>query len=110
MDLKTMEGKLDSFSYRTPELFVQDIALIVSNCREYNTENSTYFRCAQVVERKLKELMLQFGFSSALEACGMRIESSTTDGAGQAAANSAVPAGSTITATANTDSTSNPVL
>lgn len=44
MDLSTMEKKLDSDQYTTPDEFVRDAKLIFNNCRAYNGETTTYYK------------------------------------------------------------------
>lgn len=44
MDLSTMEQKLDSDQYTTPDEFVYDAKLIFNNCRAYNGETTTYYK------------------------------------------------------------------
>jgi histone acetyltransferase len=44
MDLSTMEKKLDSDQYTTPDEFVRDAKLIFQNCRAYNGETTTYYK------------------------------------------------------------------
>src|SRR5579859_3319124 len=44
MDLSTMEQKLDSDQYTTPDEFVRDAKLIFNNCRAYNGETTTYYK------------------------------------------------------------------
>jgi histone acetyltransferase len=44
MDLSTMDHKLDSDQYTTPDEFVRDAKLIFNNCRAYNGETTTYYK------------------------------------------------------------------
>ena len=60
MDLRSMETRLNGGHYTTKELFVEDFNLIISNCRAYNTPETTYCRCADNIEAKFKALMQGF--------------------------------------------------
>lgn len=40
MDLSTIEKKLTTRAYRTKNRFVQDLNLMLDNCRQFNGENS----------------------------------------------------------------------
>jgi histone acetyltransferase len=48
MDLSTMEKKLDSDQYTTPDEFVRDAKLIFQNCRAYNAETTTYYKVLSI--------------------------------------------------------------
>ncbi|KAI9640634.1 histone acetyltransferase [Ciborinia camelliae] len=50
MDLQTMGEKLDKGLYKTPKAFVDDVKLIISNCREYNEPGTLYHRYSNVLE------------------------------------------------------------
>jgi hypothetical protein len=63
MDLRTMETKLNNSQYKSPAQFAKDVALIVRNCRDYNAPESTYCRCAGVLEEKFRETMAKHGFA-----------------------------------------------
>lgn len=60
MDLSTMESKLESDLYETPEDFVYDANLIFKNCKKYNNETTTYYKNAVKLEKffnnKLREI------------------------------------------------------
>ncbi|KAI9224192.1 histone acetyltransferase-like protein [Blastocladiella britannica] len=51
MDLKTMESKVNNDEYITEKEFVDDVQLIVDNCRTYNKKGSVYYQAAQKLER-----------------------------------------------------------
>eukprot|EP00808_Paulinella_micropora_P002621 g37835.t1 len=57
MDLKTVRQRLDKYYYKDVKMFIHDILLIVNNCRQYNTPDTTYFRCANQLEEKFKEFL-----------------------------------------------------
>jgi histone acetyltransferase len=59
MDLETMEKRLNNYHYRTKEMFLADVMLIVNNCRTYNLPSTTYYRCADALENCFKQLMIQ---------------------------------------------------
>lgn len=60
MDLENMGKKLNQRAYKTKEMFIADFLLIVSNCKRYNTPDTTYYRCAEVLEVKFKQLISEF--------------------------------------------------
>ena len=59
MDLSTMEVKLENDAYQTMEDFIYDCKLIFNNCRQYNGENTTFYKNANKLEKaviaKLKD-------------------------------------------------------
>ena len=50
LDLQTMESKLRLNKYKTIKDFVADASRIFDNCRYYNTSDSPFYRCAEVLE------------------------------------------------------------
>ncbi|XP_047143323.1 nucleosome-remodeling factor subunit BPTF isoform X2 [Hydra vulgaris] len=50
MDLQTMSTKLRDNSYSTLTDFVADVSRIFDNCRYYNPADSSFYRCAEVLE------------------------------------------------------------
>jgi len=56
MDFSTMEKKLNNYEYDTAAKFHHDVMLIVNNCRTYNLPNTTYYRCADTIERHFNAL------------------------------------------------------
>ncbi len=57
MDFSTVEERLRVFFYKTPDMFVHDIKLVVNNCRKYNDSASDYYGCANTVEALFLQLM-----------------------------------------------------
>lgn len=53
MDLQTIEEKLQQDQYPTPRDFVEDVKLIISNCRRYNDETTVYAKCAAKLEKSM---------------------------------------------------------
>ena len=51
MDLQTMQNKLDRFEYRDKESFQADFKLMIGNCKSYNTPDTTYYRCAETLDK-----------------------------------------------------------
>jgi histone acetyltransferase len=51
MDLDTMERKLESDQYATPEDFIKDAKLVFDNCRKYNNETTPYAKSANKLEK-----------------------------------------------------------
>ena len=54
-DFSTMEHKLDNNQYETVEDFIDDCQLIFNNARLFNQEGSIYYKCANALEKFLKE-------------------------------------------------------
>ncbi|XP_023167733.1 histone acetyltransferase KAT2B-like [Drosophila hydei] len=61
MDLKTVGERLERGYYKTRRLFMADMARIFSNCRDYNSPNTDYYRCANTLERHYLNKMRQLG-------------------------------------------------
>ncbi|CAL8078691.1 unnamed protein product [Orchesella dallaii] len=59
MDLQTMTDRLKRGYYIHKKLFIGDMIRIFTNCRTYNTQETEYYRCANLLEKffndKLKE-------------------------------------------------------
>lgn len=53
MDLSTMEVKLENDAYETMDDFVYDCKLIFDNCRQYNGENTTFYKNANKLEKSV---------------------------------------------------------
>lgn len=53
MDLSTMEVKLENNAYESFDDFIYDCKLIFSNCRQYNGENTTFYKNANKLEKVL---------------------------------------------------------
>ncbi|QPG77081.1 histone acetyltransferase [Brettanomyces nanus] len=60
MDLSTMEVKLDSNAYEALDDFLYDCKLIFANCRQYNGENTTFFKNANKLEKVLINKLKDF--------------------------------------------------
>lgn len=60
MDLKTMTKRLNERHYKTKDMFKTDFFLVVNNCKLYNTPETTYYRCAEMTEKRFKELVADF--------------------------------------------------
>lgn len=56
MDISTMEKKLNNYEYDSADKFHTDVMLVVNNCRTYNLPNTTYYRCADTIERFFNNL------------------------------------------------------
>ncbi|KAF7891387.1 uncharacterized protein EAF02_001712 [Botrytis sinoallii] len=57
MDLQTMQQKLDQGLYDTPKAFVEDVKLIIKNCRQYNKPNTTFCKNVAKLERDMKDFI-----------------------------------------------------
>ncbi|ODV87320.1 hypothetical protein CANARDRAFT_194874 [[Candida] arabinofermentans NRRL YB-2248] len=59
MDLSTMEVKLENDAYESFDDFIYDCKLIFNNCKQYNGENTTFYKNASKLEKaviaKLKD-------------------------------------------------------
>lgn len=68
MDLATMEGKLEANQYAQGGLdaLVKDAQRVFDNCRAYNPKNSPYAKCADKMERFLKENLPMVSWRSAV--------------------------------------------
>lgn len=53
MDLSTMEVKLENDAYETMDDFIYDCKLIFNNCRQYNGENTTFYKNANKLEKAI---------------------------------------------------------
>lgn len=62
MDFLTMERRLLRYKdyYKTPELFAEDMNLIVRNCKTFNTEDTEFYKYANLCWQKFKQLYLKF--------------------------------------------------
>lgn len=57
MDLQTMQQKLDKGLYDTPKAFVEDVKLIIKNCRQYNKPKTSFCRNVAKLERDMKDFV-----------------------------------------------------
>ncbi|KDB20784.1 hypothetical protein H109_07257 [Trichophyton interdigitale MR816] len=57
MDLSTMEERLEQDYYTTPKILFDDLKLIFSNCRTYNSEYSIFVKCAKQLERYMRKIV-----------------------------------------------------
>ncbi|OAL64158.1 histone acetyltransferase GCN5 [Trichophyton rubrum] len=57
MDLSTMEERLEHDYYTTPKVLFDDLKLIFSNCRTYNSEFSIFVKCAKQLERYMRKIV-----------------------------------------------------
>jgi histone acetyltransferase len=53
MDLSTMEIKLENDKYESMDDFIYDCKLIFNNCRQYNGENTTFYKNANKLEKSV---------------------------------------------------------
>lgn len=60
MDLSTMEVKLENNAYETFDDFIYDCRLIFNNCRQYNGENTTFYKNANKLEKVLINKLKDF--------------------------------------------------
>jgi len=51
LDLKTMGDRLKRGYYITKKLFIADMLRIFTNCRTYNSAETEYYRCANILEK-----------------------------------------------------------
>lgn len=57
MDLATMEDRLEEDFYSSPKELVDDLKLILSNCRLYNDATTVYAKCANSLEKYMWKLI-----------------------------------------------------
>ena len=57
MDLSTMEEKLENDGYSTPKDMIDDLKLVVNNCRQYNDATTVYNKCAVRLEKYMLSLI-----------------------------------------------------
>lgn len=53
MDISTMEIKLENDKYESMDDFIYDCKLIFNNCRQYNGENTTFYKNANKLEKSV---------------------------------------------------------
>ncbi|QSZ36160.1 hypothetical protein DSL72_007285 [Monilinia vaccinii-corymbosi] len=53
MDFITLEKNLYDGLYKTPKAFVDDVKLIISNCRAYNDRTTIYYKHAKWLENRM---------------------------------------------------------
>ena len=46
-----MKTKLRDNYYKDAKMFLDDLKLIVSNCKTYNQKSSSYYKCADNIEK-----------------------------------------------------------
>lgn len=61
MDLKTMTERFKNKYYVNKRLFISDMMRIFSNCRAYNSPETEYYKCANVLERSFINKMKDSG-------------------------------------------------
>ena len=52
-----MEHKLENGKYTSIDTFAADAYLMLKNCRTYNPETTTYYKTANRLEKRLKQLL-----------------------------------------------------
>lgn len=57
MDLSTVEERLEQDFYASPKELVEDLKLIVNNCRQYNDNSTVYHKCANRLEKYMRSLI-----------------------------------------------------
>ncbi|KAB8293801.1 hypothetical protein EYC80_009284 [Monilinia laxa] len=57
MDFLTIEENLYNDLYKTPKAFIDDVKLIISNCRKYNHSKSIYYEHAKWLENRMSEFI-----------------------------------------------------
>ena len=61
MDLKTLESNVNSKTYSTRKEFIADVLRVFSNCRQYNSPETEYFKCANTLEKLFQNKMKDLG-------------------------------------------------
>ena len=57
MDLSTMDTRLESGFYTSPKLFIDDLKLIFSNCKQFNDASTIYAKTAVKLEKYMWALV-----------------------------------------------------
>lgn len=52
-----MEEKLKAGKYNSIDAFVEDVQLIVDNCKSYNPESTVYYKNADKLEEAFHEIL-----------------------------------------------------
>jgi histone acetyltransferase len=60
-DLKTMGDRLKNHYYVSKRLFIADMTRICTNCRLYNSPDTEYYRCANLLEKYFQTRMREMG-------------------------------------------------
>ncbi|CAG0919557.1 unnamed protein product [Notodromas monacha] len=67
MDFGTLKGKLINNRYKTNEEFLNDVQLIFENCKDYNEETESVYKCAErmvkLFHKKLDKIGLTYFYS-----------------------------------------------
>ncbi|ODM93034.1 Histone acetyltransferase KAT2B [Orchesella cincta] len=63
MDLKTMADRLKKGYYIHKRLFAADMTRIFTNCRTYNSQETEYYRCANLLEKFFNNKLRESGLS-----------------------------------------------
>lgn len=58
MDFSTMRSKIERHAYRTPDEFIADFELIISNCTSYNARHTMYHKAAIRLRHQTAEILL----------------------------------------------------
>ncbi|CAK1542566.1 unnamed protein product [Leptosia nina] len=61
MDLRTMGERLKARYYVARRLFIADMTRIFTNCRLYNSPDTEYYRCANILEKYFQAKMKEAG-------------------------------------------------
>ena len=58
IDLRTIDKRIRNDYYKSKQMLLQDLLLMVQNCKTYNEEGSTYTQCAVALEKFVQNLFL----------------------------------------------------
>jgi len=61
MDLRTMSERLRNRYYLNKRLFIADLNRMVTNCRSYNSPETEYYKCANIIEKFFQVKMKEAG-------------------------------------------------
>ncbi|KAJ3040616.1 histone acetyltransferase [Rhizophlyctis rosea] len=67
MDLRTMETKMEEGAYTELDSFTKDMNLIFSNCKTYNADGTSYWKCAVKCEKYFKERLKEVKLEQGIE-------------------------------------------
>ncbi len=63
MDLDTIHKQLNALKYQSRDQFINDMLLVVYNCKTYNTPSTTYYRCAEQLEECIQKCINNQGWN-----------------------------------------------
>uniref|UniRef100_A0A8R1XQ58 PHD-type domain-containing protein n=1 Tax=Onchocerca volvulus TaxID=6282 RepID=A0A8R1XQ58_ONCVO len=78
MDLSIVQQKLKHYKYHNLEEFMADMTQIFENARIFNSNDSAIYHCAEILEKKFHEHMVEIKSAMETRTSGQKKESSVT--------------------------------